>query len=297
MGRRSVVFEAQPIPGGMLALGIPEYRLPKTILEAGHRVHPAPRRRAAHRHAGHKRSGRSAQGGFKAVFLATGAQKAAAAGHRGREARRRPGQPGIPPRPRARPDAVLRQERRRDRRRQRRRGRGAHRRCGSAREKVMILYRRTREEMPAYEEEVEEALNEGVELQELVAPKRDPRRERQGGRHRDGADAAGRCGRHAAAAGPCPIEGSEFMIECDMVLPAIGQVPSTEPAGGHRLTAGEDRPRGHGHAGRLPLSGVFAGGDVVSGGGTRRSRRLPTASAPPWRLTGTSAGRARCRPR
>ena len=48
MGRPSVVFEAQPVPGGMLALGIPEYRLPKTHPARGHRLHPAPRRGAAH---------------------------------------------------------------------------------------------------------------------------------------------------------------------------------------------------------------------------------------------------------
>ena len=39
-------------------------------------------------------------------------------------------------------------------------------------EKVQILYRRTREEMPAYDEEIEEALIEGVELHELLAPNR-----------------------------------------------------------------------------------------------------------------------------
>ena len=89
--------------------------------------------------------------------------------------------------------------------------------------KVMILYRRTREEMPAYEEEIEEALKEGVELHELVAPKQilgesgkvvgiELVRMRLGD-----ADATGR-------RRPVPIEGSEFAIECDMVLPAIGQV-------------------------------------------------------------------------
>ncbi len=97
-------------------------------------------------------------------------------------------------------------------------------------EKVMILYRRTREEMPAYEEEIEEALKEKVELHELAAPKRilskDGRcigievirmrlgKADEGGRRR-----------------PEPVEGSEFVVECDTVLPAIGQAPSTEAAG------------------------------------------------------------------
>ena len=95
--------------------------------------------------------------------------------------------------------------------------------------KVMILYRRTREEMPAYEEEIEEALKEGVELHELVAPKRILG---EGGkvvgiemiRMRLGdADEGGR-------RRPVPIAGSEFAIDCDMVLPAIGQVASVEAA-------------------------------------------------------------------
>ena len=91
----------------------------------GHRLHPAARRRAAHRHAGARRR-RPAQGrASRPIFLATGAQKGRAAAHRGRGPRRRAGQPGVPPRPRARPNAALRQARGRDRRRQRGRGRGA----------------------------------------------------------------------------------------------------------------------------------------------------------------------------
>ncbi|HCS72272.1 MAG TPA: dihydropyrimidine dehydrogenase, partial [Clostridiales bacterium] len=38
--------------------------------------------------------------------------------------------------------------------------------------KVMILYRRTRQIMPAYDTEIEEALHEGIELHELVSPLR-----------------------------------------------------------------------------------------------------------------------------
>ncbi|GAG51938.1 unnamed protein product, partial [marine sediment metagenome] len=92
---------------------------------------------------------------------------------------------------------------------------------------VTILYRRTREEMPAYEEEIEEAINEGVELVTLSVPgrilgadgvvagieflKAELGKAELDGRRR-----------------PVPIEGSESTIECDMVIPAIGQVPSTE---------------------------------------------------------------------
>ncbi len=133
-------------------------------------------------------------------------------------------------------------------------------------EKVMILYRRTREEMPAYEEEIEEALKEGVELQTLVAPSRilgeggkvtgiELTRMRLGD-----ADASGR-------RRPVPIEGSEFTVACDMVLPAVGQVASSEAAGalerGRGGTVAADMVTLAGSA-----KGVFAGGDVVNGGGS-----------------------------
>ncbi len=39
-------------------------------------------------------------------------------------------------------------------------------------EEALVLYRRTREEMPAYEEEIEEALEEGVQIHYLTAPVR-----------------------------------------------------------------------------------------------------------------------------
>ena len=109
MGRRSVVFEAQPIPGGMLALGIPEYRLPKTILQKDIEF--------ILRHGVELRTGTPVRDladlrkeGFKAIFLATGAQKAAPLRIPGEELDGVAGQPGVPPRPRARPDAAMRRE-------------------------------------------------------------------------------------------------------------------------------------------------------------------------------------------
>ena len=264
MGRRSVVFEAQPVPGGMLALGIPEYRLPKIILEKDiefilrHGVEL--RTRAPVRDIQELR-----KEGFKAIFLATGAQKAARL--------RLPGEDldGVQ-------DSLefLRA-----------RALGRTPKCGkvvavigggnaavdAARSalrlgaaKVINLYRRTREEMPAYEEEIEEALKEGVELRELVAPRRivggdgkvagiDMIRMRLGD-----ADESGR-------RRPVPIEGSEFTIECDMVLPAIGQVPSVEAAAGADLSEGK-AVKTDVVTLATSIEGVFAGGDVVTGGGT-----------------------------
>ncbi|MCX5685653.1 MAG: FAD-dependent oxidoreductase, partial [Planctomycetota bacterium] len=132
-------------------------------------------------------------------------------------------------------------------------------------EKVTILYRRTREEMPAYEEEIEEALKEKVVLHELAAPKRvlsqygqctgiEAMRMRLGD-----ADEGGR-------RRPVPVEGSEFVVACDTVLAAIGQAPSTEAAAGV-APAGKAVPVDMASL-ATSVPGVYAGGDVTSGGGT-----------------------------
>jgi NADH-quinone oxidoreductase subunit F len=264
MGRRSVVFEAEPIPGGMLALGIPEYRLPKSILAADIDY--------ILRHGVELRTSTSVGSiedlkvqGFKAVFLATGAQKGRPLGIEGDKVE------GVQD-----SLAVLRA-----------RGLGQTPSLGkrvvvvgggnaavdAARsavrlgaEKVTILYRRTREEMPAYEEEIEEALKEKVELHELAAPKRILSKDGKciglsAIRMRLGkADEGGR-------RRPEPVDGSEFVIECDTVLPAIGQVPSTEAAAGVTLGSGNVVSVDMATL-ATSVPGVYAGGDVMSGGGT-----------------------------
>jgi NADPH-dependent glutamate synthase beta subunit-like oxidoreductase len=66
---------------------------------------------------------------------------------------------------------------------------------------------------------------------------------------------------------PVPVEDSEFVVECDTVIPAIGQQASSEPGRELKLS-------GRGTVMSDPLSlqtsreGVFAGGDVVKGGST-----------------------------
>jgi NADH-quinone oxidoreductase subunit F len=264
MNRRSVVYESQPIPGGMLALGIPEYRLPKSVLKqdidfivrhgvelhTGTPVHSLAQLREL---------------GFKAIFLATGAQESRPLGIEGE------GLEGVQ-------DCLklLRQ-----------RGLGQQPSCGSnvvvigggnaavdaarsavrlGARTVAILYRRTRQEMPAYAEEVDEALAEGVCLQELVAPRRILG---EGGKVvavemvRMTLGEADKTGRRR----PLPVAGSEFVLPCDTVLPAIGQVASTAPGAGIGLSAG-----GTVQVDMVSLAssvpGVFAGGDVVTGGST-----------------------------
>lgn len=91
---------------------------------------------------------------------------------------------------------------------------------------VRILYRRTRAEMPALPEEIDEAEFEGVPIEFLVSPVRVVGDER-------GRVVALECVRmklgepdHSGRRRPIPIAGSEFSLEVDMVVPAIGQSPN-----------------------------------------------------------------------
>jgi len=121
---------------------------------------------------------------------------------------------------------------------------------------VTVVYRRTRQEMPAIEEEVEAALAEGVILKELASPTRIILRE--------GWVAALECVRNELGEPgedgrrrPIPVVGSEFRIEADSIVIAIGQVLEV---GGwivfDPLTLETSVP------------GVFAGGDAVRGPAT-----------------------------
>ena len=267
MGRRSVIFEAQHIPGGMLALGIPEYRLPKRILKdeinfiLSHGVELKTGRRITD-------VGQLLKDGYKAVLVATGA-------HVGRKLRiQGEDLAGVI-------DAL-------DFLRARALGKaeafdgcrvavvgGGNAAIDAARsvlrlgaETVTVLYRRSRQEMPAYAEEIEEALHEGIDLQTLIIPKRIVGNGRVTGiemlhARLGDVDESGR-------RRPVPIEASETVVECDVVVAAIGQIPSTD------LIVGEDGPETT-RWGTVKVepttmatrsAGIFAAGDCVSGGTT-----------------------------
>ena len=90
--------------------------------------------------------------------------------------------------------------------------------------KVTIVYRRSREEMPASEWEIEDAEEEGVEITYLTAPKKII--------DKNGKVAGMECIKmelgepdESGRRRPIPIEGSEFVIEADTIIPAIGQSP------------------------------------------------------------------------
>lgn len=131
---------------------------------------------------------------------------------------------------------------------------------------VSILYRRTAEEMTAVEEEVEEAIKEGISIEYLVAPV-----EILG----DGTKVTGiRCQRMAlgevGADGrrrPEPIPGSEYVIEADHVVIAIGQKPNTPILNLKRLEVDPDDATVNVDPLTLETNrqGIFAGGDCVTG--------------------------------
>jgi formate dehydrogenase beta subunit len=127
---------------------------------------------------------------------------------------------------------------------------------------VTILYRRTREEMPASPEEIADAVAEGVKLQFLVSP---GRISANGGKldltcTRMALGSVDSSGRRR----PEPIKDSEFKMSFDNIIAAVGQQPEIPegfglPVGrGNVLTANADTLA----AGK---AGIFAGGDAVTG--------------------------------
>lgn len=129
-------------------------------------------------------------------------------------------------------------------------------------EEVTIFYRRSQAEMPATQEEFEEALAEGVKFCFLTMPSRitsqDNKVELQFVRTELGAaDDSGR-------KRPIPIKGSEFSLSFDTIIAAIGQRPEIPdefnlPVGqGNVIEVNPDTLT-------TSREGVFAGGDVVTG--------------------------------
>jgi NADH-quinone oxidoreductase subunit F len=131
---------------------------------------------------------------------------------------------------------------------------------------VNIVYRRSREEMPASKEEVDEAEHEGVRINYLAAPLRVL--------GKDGKVTGLECIRTelgepdvTGRRRPIPIQGSEFVISADVIIPAIGQEPDLsflEKDSGVNVSKWnfvEVDP----DTLQTNVRGIFAGGDVVTG--------------------------------
>jgi glutamate synthase (NADPH/NADH) small chain len=137
-------------------------------------------------------------------------------------------------------------------------------------EASLIVYRRSREEMPARLEEIHHAVEEGVELNLLVTPIAfhgdDTGRVKEIECLRNELGEPDASGRRR----PVAVEGSNFRIPVDLVVVAVGQSPNPLiPKSTPGLTTGKH--------GIVPVDpdtmktskrGVFAGGDVATGGAT-----------------------------
>jgi NADH-quinone oxidoreductase subunit F len=270
-GYSVTVFEAKQVVGGMLRIAIPEYRLPKEIFGIDVELLES---------AGVKFKTGSALGkdftldrlfrdGYKAVFIAIGSHKSLKLGVPGEDSK------GVIP-------SLTFLEATNTSKKISTGKRivvigGGNSAVDSARtalrlegtEKVTLVYRRTRAEMPAYEEEIEAAIEEGIDMQLLTAPVEVV--------NRNGRVTGIKCIRmklgdkdQSGRARPVPVEGSEFVIDADTLLVAIGERPDTsflkENSDVHVSekstllvdpeTLATSRP------------GVFAGGDVVTGSNT-----------------------------
>ena len=137
-------------------------------------------------------------------------------------------------------------------------------------EEVSIVYRRSRAEMPARHEEIENAEEEGVILRELTAPV-EVLGDDKGNvialkcikMELSDVDASGR-------RRPIPVEGSEFVMDCDTIVVAIGQ--GSNPVLVSRMPGLEHTKRGnictYDEYGATSIPGVYAGGDIVTGAAT-----------------------------
>lgn len=263
------IFEALPVAGGMMRVGIPEYRLPRDILanEIGliERMGAEIRLNTA---IGKDISLADLRQGHNAVFLAVGAHLSSKLGIPGEDL------PGV----QHGADFL---------RKSNLGGKvavgnkvvvvgGGNVAIDSARaaarlgaRKVSIVYRRSRAEMPAAPEEIEAAAAEGIELLYLTNPVRVL--------GTDGKVSGVECVKmelgepdESGRRRPAPVKGSEFVIEADMVVPAIGQAPDVswvKKEGSLKLGRGDTFT-----VDELTLqtnvAGIFAGGDAVSGPAT-----------------------------
>ena len=268
-GYKPTIFEALPQAGGMLAMGVPSFRLPREVLkrEIG-KIEALGVEIRLSTPIGQELKLEDLRKEYQAVFIAIGAH-----------VERRLGVPGE-----ALPGVFGGVEllRRVSLGGEVELGRrvlvigGGNSAVDAARtalrlgaEEVRIVYRRTRAEMPASPEEVEEAEREGVKLEFLAAPKRILG---------NGQVTSLECLRmelgepdEAGRRRPVPLPGSEFTVPCDSIIITIGQAPDLASLGEARLRGLGLETTSQGTLTVDPvtlqtsLPGVFAGGDCVTG--------------------------------
>lgn len=270
IGYRPTVFEALPVTGGMLRVGIPRYRLPEEVIDF---------EIEAIKRAGVEIKTNTPVGpdltfndlfekGFKAIFIAIGMHKSRRLNIKGEDLQGvvhgvgflRNVKIGKKERLDGKVVAVIG---------------GGNVALDSVRtalrlgaKKAFVIYRRSKKEMPAFESELEAGEQEGVEVHYLASPKRILGKK--------GKVVGIECVRmklgepdQSGRRRPIPIEGSEFTLEADMVIPAVSQAADlsflTEVSGIRVIRDGVLAVDNITYA--TNMKGVFAGGDVIGGPG------------------------------
>jgi len=261
MGYLVKIFEKMPLPGGMLAAGIPRYRLPREVLQDDVDFIKKQGVEIETNVEVDRHKLDEIRNEYDALFVAIGAHRSRALGVPGEDL-----------------NGVIH-------------GIGFLRELNLTREAkiggnvavigggdvavdaarcalrlgadVTIYYRRSRKEMPCRGEELEEAQEEEVKVEYLATPCKFV------GKH--GRVAGMECVRmelgepdESGRRRPMPIPGAEFTAAVDTVIVAIGQSPELDLLEGSGV---KTSPRGviqTNDAGETSLSGVFAGGDAVS---------------------------------
>jgi NADH-quinone oxidoreductase subunit F len=259
LGHSVTVFEALPKAGGMMQVGIPEYRLPRRVLDA---EIDEIRNMGVNIKTNSKIESLTAllDQGFNAIFLAVGAHKGSKMGVVGEDKVKviecvdflrkvnlgEKVQIGKHVAVIGGGNAAID---------------GARTALRLGAKEVTIIYRRTQTEMPASPEEVNEALKEGVNIVFLAAPNQIAR---------NNGKLSVECIRMALgkydASGrrrPEPISGSEFKLSFDTVIAAIGQTTDIPPQFGLETNRGILPVDSETLA--TNVKGVFAGGDCITG--------------------------------
>ncbi len=256
LGHQTTVFEAMDVIGGLLRTGIPSYRLPKGIVDKEVEKLRAMGIQFQTRHPITIKSWRDLEG-FDAVLLAYGANKDLSfafsdgpdqgiiSGLRLLQAVNLEGEVTL-----GRRIAVIG---------------GGNTAIDAARVALRlgasptVIYRRSRDEMPAFDSEIEDALEEDVKILYLASPLR---LETRGVTYRiecvrNRLGEPDRSGRRS----PLPIEGSNFFVEADTVISAVGETPDLSFLPEDLKTSAQAVDVDS--LGSTKKPGFFAGGDLI----------------------------------
>ena len=267
MGYSVTLYESYPIPGGMLNVGIPPYRLPREVVQqAIDEVRRLGVEILTGTPIGKEFNLESLRKEFGAVYIAAGAHKAERLGIPGEDLQgvihgvtfMRMVNLGEDLKIGQRVAVVG----------------GGNTAMDTARssirlgaKEVSILYRRTRDEMPVDQRELEQVEEEGIKIHYLTSPVQVL--------SKDGTGVSGlRCVRNRLGEPdsdgrrrPIPIDGSQFDIDIDLLIPAVSQSPDISflPDEIGLEISRWDRLAVNPETFETNVHGIFAGGDFVTG--------------------------------